>query len=261
MGPHFRLLYGMLWLVAVAAGTTLGHTRWADLSRLRLEPTVTTVVGALLAATAVAVMARALGGVVLAIWTNGPSGRWAAALTEARARRWQRADALVTAVNKVADPAAYARAMARRNRICLVPPSCPTWTSDAIIARETRIRTEYGLDLYFAWPHLLLVAPEAARRESARSLAAWTWAGEVSAWGVLFLLPGSRWWPAAAAGAIICVVGWWQGRAAWTSHTAVTEAVADLYGPALATRLRIDASQWPDLATGREITDRLRKGA
>jgi hypothetical protein len=93
-------------------------------------------------------------------------------------------------------------------------------------------------------------------RPTRRPRSPWRAARVLQAWGVLCLLLGILWWPAALAAAVMVFLGWRRGRAAVATLADLVEACYDLHIKAL-----IDAIEGPDRLLGEQINVRLRKGA
>lgn len=227
------VLPGLLYVGPATVASVLGHTRWHDLPALitwldRQTAGRVAHSGAAVALLAVAVLlgsagaglaAQALGGCVQRLWL----GTWPASLRpltrlleQHRTRRWNHAHQRLadTVIERrragvpldPADPVLRELAQ-RRNRIALAPPRRPTWIGDRIAAVDTRVWHAYGLDLTACWPRLWLIIPDTAREEVRASRLAFDTAATLTAWGLLYLPLGLRWWPALLITAVACLTG------------------------------------------------------
>lgn len=275
-------LPGLLFLATAAVGHTLSHTGWADTAAVRETarqqvsdltregtPTVVLTAAALvLTATACGLAATAVGHAVRALWlTEGrfPPGDF---LTQRRRARWNTAHDRYAARRETADlhlPCQLRevdRLAELRNRICLAEPSRPTWIGDRLAATDARIHSAYGLDVGTAWPRLWLIVSEETRTEVRLAATAFEAAAALAGWGVLYVLLGITWWPAAIAGAAVLVTAWRRGRAIVATYADLVESVVDLHGRSLAQALGITDEPGPmteDL--GAAVTSSVRKGA
>jgi hypothetical protein len=273
-------LPGLLFLATMATAGVLGQRHALDWDKLinatgtlaksydrRPVPAVVAAVAVLLAASAVGLVARGLAAGVERLWlAAGP--RWLVKpLVERRHSRWKTASQAYANARdaRKEDSAAHdARRAAladARNRIALCEPARPTWIGDRLRCAGVRIHNQYGFDLQFAWTRLWLLLPDTARHELRAARDALTAATIQTAWGLLYLGVGVRWWPAAIAGLTTAVVAWRRGRTAAATFADLVEAVADLYNADLAKSLGIKLTT--DHVTpndGRMISERLRKG-
>ncbi|MGA4959860.1 hypothetical protein [Streptomyces lavendulocolor] len=158
-----------------------------------------------------------------------------------------------------ADRAALAE---ERNAIALTRPARATWIGDRLRGVGVRVHAQYGLDFPFAWPRLWTLLPEACRNDLIAAREALAGAATQSGWGLLYLCLGLVWWPAAAAGAALMLLGWRRGREAAANLADLTEATVDLYAADLALLLGVDLpSGHVTPAVGRQLSERFRKGA
>jgi len=283
------VLPGLLLLGAIEVGRTLGQAHWADRPRLvnsatqiaqalsRHGPVTVGIaaVAALLAAASLGLLARGLGQLLQRAWLGNWPGwaGWASRRLQARRlQRWNTAqDQYAAAVlrshdgRQVSDPngAGLEDLAARRNAIALAPPSRPTWMGDRMASVEARVRAEYGLDLAAAWPRLWLVFPDSTRASLRDAYNGFATNATLAAWGVLYLLLGVLWWPAAVVGFGVLWSGWDRGHEAIDVLASLVEATVDIHGRDLATALGLIAPEQTTLepATGQSVTRRLRKGA
>ena len=235
-------------------------------------PTVATLLvtaAGLLFGAAVAGLAAAAAGLLVA-WTWGMTGTaWLSGrLAGWRRRRWERADAEVAAAERelLADltdtalRARTARAIARREAICLAPAERPTWIGDRLHAADFRVYRSYAIDLATVWPRLWLVLPEATRGELSAVQDRCSSAARLTGWGVLYLLLGVFWWPALIVGAVVLLAARHRARRAVGVYAELVEAAVDLYGRELATHLGLDCTGRLTAGTGAEITAIVGKG-
>ncbi|MGA5421857.1 hypothetical protein [Streptomyces lavendulocolor] len=264
---------GALFVALAAAGSALGHRHALDRRLLgraieelathydRRPVSAVLLFVAVLAAAAVAgLLARALGTVVERAWLiSGPAwltGR----LVRRRQDRWTAAAGRAAAAEQAAaDRAALAE---ERNAIALTRPARATWIGDRLRGVGVRVHAQYGLDFPFAWPRLWTLLPEACRNDLIAAREALASAATQSGWGLLYLCLGLVWWPAAAAGAALMLLGWRRGREAAANLADLTEATVDLYAADLALLLGVDLpSGHVTPAVGRQLSERFRKGA
>ncbi|GAA2440808.1 hypothetical protein [Streptomyces lavendulocolor] len=269
---------GALFVALAAAGSALGHRHALDRRLLgraveelathydRRPVSAVLLFVAVLAAAAVAgLLARALGTVVERAWLiSGPAwltGR----LVRRRQDRWTDAASRAAAGRSAAaeESAADRAALAEeRNAIALTRPARATWIGDRLRGVGVRVHAQYGLDFPFAWPRLWTLLPEACRNDLIAAREALAGAATQSGWGLLYLCLGVVWWPAAAAGAALMLLGWRRGREAAANLADLTEATVDLYAADLALLLGVDLpSGHVTPAVGRQLSERFRKGA
>jgi hypothetical protein len=254
---------GLLFVAAVATAVELGQRHSLDLARLvgaaqrlanrfdhRPVPALLAVLAAGLAACAVGVVCAGLSGMLEYLWLRDRP-RWR---VRQRTKQWLASNAAYEAATPGTDEAA--RLAAARNAIALAKPARATWTGDRLAASGRRVWAEYGLDLTFSWPRLWLFLPDTARDEIRQAGRAFTAARVLQAWGVLYLLLGSLWWPAALAGAVTVFLGWRRGRAGVATLADLIEACYDLHIKGL-----VEAIEGPDRLLGEQVNVRLRKGA
>jgi hypothetical protein len=272
---------GLLFLGACAAGGTLGQRGWNDVRPLLAATRRTAhtldeqgAVAAALALLAILLLSAAAGLTSYAVAAGVQRlwlGQWpppdrvpARWLVDRRHRRWQRLhDEYAALVGSPGDAPLRAAAIATaRNRIAPARPRRATWMGDRVAAVETRVHGQYALDLVAAWSRLWLVASDTTRTELRQAHERFTASTGVAAWGTLYLLLGARWWPAAAIGATLIVIGWRTGRVAADGLADLLEATVDVHGRDLAAALGVPAEDGPlTPESGEEITRRLRKGA
>ncbi|MFI7502605.1 hypothetical protein ACIBVL_29845 [Streptomyces sp. NPDC049687] len=275
------VLPGLLFTGVAVVGGTLGHAHALDpdhlLSRAAAHSrdvrdtggtaVLLAVLGALLAAAGAGLLAQALAVPVRALWL----GRWPRplhplrrALVHRRAARWQRLQELYAEQVERPDPdrVLIDELAARRNRIAPAPPTRPTWIGDRIAATDRRVHTEYGLDLTSAWPRLWLTVPEEVRVELRAGRSALDAAVTTAGWGLLYLLLGLVWWPAAPVGAGTLVAAWRRGRTGTHELAELAESTVDLHGARLGAALGLCPQDAPlTRELGRRITALLRKGS
>ncbi|MEU0666710.1 hypothetical protein ABZ508_13200 [Streptomyces lavendulocolor] len=291
---------GALFVALAATGSALGHRHALDRRLLgraveelathydrRPVSAVLLFVAVLAAAAVVGLLARALGTVVERAWLiSGPAwltgrlvrrrqDRWTIAASRAAAGRAAAAEQAPAGRAAAAEQAASGRAAAaeqaaadraalaeERNAIALTRPARATWIGDRLRGVGVRVHAQYGLDFPFAWPRLWTLLPEACRNDLIAAREALACAATQSGWGLLYLCLGLVWWPAAAAGAALMLLGWRRGREAAANLADLTEATVDLYAADLALLLGVDLpSGHVTPAVGRQLSERFRKGA
>lgn len=284
-----RWLAGLVWpgVVFVAVGAMavrLGQSRWWDLrllgeelNRLATGPlardtgsVVLVALAVVLASTVAASAAQSLERLVVSLWTHD-WGRLGAALTRRRRRRWAAAmDSYETALRAKArqlrspgtdtEPLPDIQALARAcDRIALTEPARPTWIGDRMLAAASHVQAGYDLDLASAWPRLWLLLSEDTRAPLVHAQNDFTGAARRVGWGVLYVVLGLLWWPAALIGLGLCVVGWRQGRGTVAVLADLVEAVVDLHVGALGAALGHTTNGTFTPADGRAVTLLLRK--
>jgi hypothetical protein len=274
------VLPGLLYVGVAIIGGVLGQRRWDDIAAARSwvdrvggGPAMSTAGGVILilgavlvACNAAGLAARLLGVLTLRWWLGAwppPLRRLTARAVGRRRDRWTALQARFESA-ALADPRQDddARELAdARNRIAVAQPRRPTWMGDRLAAVETRVGTAYGLDLVSCWPRMWLVIPSPARDELTAARANVDAAATLAGWGVLYLLLGVAWWPAAAVGLLIWLTAYRAGRHTVAVQADLIESVLDLYAATLARSLGIDCPGMLAPATGAEVTRRLRKGS
>jgi len=277
------VLPGVVFVAALVVAVRLGHGHWADfgglgddVNRFAESPAARSTgsvlliaVGVVVGSVAAAAVAHALQHAVVRVWTAG-WGRLGEPLVRRRRQRWtEAATRHRTALREKArakragdetslpDTAALAAA---RDRIALTEPSLPTWIGDRMLAVDARVRGAYDLDLGSAWPRLWLLLPEDARTPVTEARTEFAAAARMGAWGTLYLLVGTVWWPAALIGAGTWLTAWWQGRAAMAKLAELVEAAVDLHAATLATAIGHAPGGPFTPADGVTVTRVLRKG-
>lgn len=233
------------------------------------HPSTGTLIAALAAvAAASAGLAFAVDGaaqVIEYLWFSfgwGPPGALAA---DRRQRAWDRADerygnALAARYRRQdASDGALDAALDARDRICLIRPAGPSWMADRIRATGERVHLAYGIDLVSLWPRLWLTVPDATRAELGTARAAVTRDARLFAWGLLYLVPATWWWPALAITAVTCPLAWYQARLATNALASLTESAVDLHLRDVAARLLLPADPGSYPEAGAEMTRLLRK--
>ncbi|WP_333766837.1 hypothetical protein [Streptomyces sp. IBSBF 2435] len=174
-----------------------------------------------------------------------------------RRERWAAHDAAASA----GSPEERLRHTVLRNRVALARPESATWMGDRLLALETRVFNEYGLDFLSAWPRLWLVVPESCRAELRSASASWRRATCWGAWALLYGVLAVVWWPLVLLMGVTLLWAVRSARGAVEAATDLAEAVVDLYAKDLAAELGIAAPDGRvDPSVGRLITMRLRKG-
>jgi hypothetical protein len=280
---------GLLFVAALWAGLLLGQSNALDGAMLVERSadevhswgsgstvTVGVIVISLAVATAASFLAGQVGSLVERSWSakgpawwvklgrDGQLGRWQVA--KGRRARWLEADqayrtAIAEATDASADLPLQGELAARRNQIALAEPQRPTWIGDRLRVVGERVHHQYGLDPNAAWPRLWLVLPEATREELRTARAELAGAARLVGWALVFaVLAAALWWPAAVVAAILAPIGWNEARTRAETFASLVEASFDVYSVALAAAVQpADGAVTP--AIGREISERLRKGA
>lgn len=274
-----QLLPGLLWVCTAALAWQLGWAhaldvhaaeplfRWFDGTHpagQTIAVTVAALIGAAGAGMAAAGVAAVVRGIRPAAARSGPARR----LRAGRLRRWERrrrfaeqleAEALGSAVGSVAAGPQIAAARARQYAVSMERPEHATWVSDRLRANTIRIHRAYGLDLALVWPRLWTLLPESVRTDIAAAQGSYTASEVLAGWAVLYALLGLAWGPAMLIAAGILAVAAIRARSAADVFCQLVEAAVDLYGPALATQLRIPCDGMLTREIGGTIDEFLRK--
>ncbi|PRY37410.1 hypothetical protein [Umezawaea tangerina] len=243
------VLPGLLFVAVATCGRLLGHGRAlrpgvlpAEVDRLvrGLSGTSTAfaVAGLLLAATAAGVAARAVAAAVRRVWTARRPRRWVA---------WRHRRALAAAPERL--PVQYL-------------PARATPVGDRFRLVDERVAVQFGLSVVLAWPRLWLLVAEPTAAAVRLAAARYRAATETTAWGVLYLVLGAVWWPAAVVGAAVVVVGYRQSRVRGGVLADVVEATVDVHQKQLAEAVGVDLPHGRVTpAEGLRINDVLNKRA
>ncbi len=275
------MLPGALFAGVVVLARVLGHRHAVDGTTLadRLHGVaagpagdggttlLVTAAGFLFGAAVAGLVAAAAGLLVEWMWGLTGSAWLSGRFTAWRRRRWARADAEVAAAERallmdMSDAelrTRTARALARRDAICLVSADRPTWIGDRLHAADLRVHHGYAVDLATVWPRLWLVLPETTRGELTAVQDRCASAARLTGWGVLYLLVGGFWWPALAVGGIVLCTARYRARQAVGVYADLVEAAVDLYGRELATQLGLACPGRLTAEIGAEITAIARK--
>ncbi|MEV6012013.1 hypothetical protein AB0M29_35070 [Streptomyces sp. NPDC051976] len=177
-------------------------------------------------------------------------------LLRRRLRQWEEAHRLAGREGPEGD-----RHAAERNRIALARPRSPTWMGDRVLAVESRVRGEYGLDLPSAWPRFWLLLPDGTRAALRAAERDWRSAVDAAAWALLFAVLALAWWPLSALAVLGAAAAAGRARAAVETATDLVEAAVDLYARDLAHGLGVapEAGEVTP-AVGRLLNTRFRKG-
>lgn len=274
------VLPGLVFAVVAAIAVTLGQRRWADTDLLveraagvadvpddRARVAVVLALAAVCASTlAAGFAAQAAGRFVELLWLGrwpAPLGPLRGTLTRRRTRRWEQADAALQRAHAARTSPEVRDALAgRRNAIGLGRPAMPTWIGDRLALVDRRIHAEYGLDLAFAWPRMWLILPEHVRGELRSTSAEFGESAVLAGWGLLYLLLGVVWWPAAPGGLVVLAEARRRGRVAAANLGDLAEAAVDLHVLALARALGLDEGAATfTVPVGRRVAERLAKGS
>jgi len=289
------VLPGALYLAAIIAAATLGHTHPFTAGRLtdRLDHwtaaahprsltglTVVLLIAFLLAAAACGLAAQALGTLTERLWLAAdwagwpaPLRRLAAARTHRRRQRWdqattdfrqareQAAGALAQArLTGTTPPPPTGLAIARRrlSRIAAESPERPTWMGDRVNAVAVRLDRELDLDLGIVWPYLWLTAPDTARSEITAAREALGRATTLAGWGLLYLVAGALWWPGLLVALATLVTALRHARTVTDTYALLVEATVRLHAADLARDLGLDHTGPLTRQTGSALTSLLR---
>ncbi|MFI6372014.1 hypothetical protein [Streptomyces sp. NPDC050546] len=142
------------------------------------------------------------------------------------------------------------------------PTEPRTWIGKRMALLDQRIGAQYfGLRISLVWPRLWLLLEEDLRKAvgtlQERIGSTCTLAG----WGLLYLLLGLVWWPAALVGIAVLATAWRRGREAVHGYASLVEAVVDVRQTDLAAALGVDLPQGViTAAEAAKINERLDKG-
>ncbi|MEV6702489.1 hypothetical protein AB0M68_36035 [Streptomyces sp. NPDC051453] len=226
------VLPGALFVSAAMCGRWLGHSHALDTRRLqdmvqrvgqqldgRPAAVLLAVAGALLGATGAGLAVQGTAAGVRRAWVARRPARWVA---------WRRRRAQ--------------SALTRRGHT--VPtrylPARATTIGDRFRLVDQRVDAQYGLAVALAWPRLWLLLADAATTAIRDATTRYRAATETTAWGILYLLLGAIWWPAALAGLVMVTVGQVRGRATGAALADLVEAAVDIHQRPLAETLGID---------------------
>jgi hypothetical protein len=247
------IIPGLIFLTGVTLAVRLGQGNALNAAALHTEinaiaagpashstgAILLIAVGALAGSIGAALAATVVGKLVQRAWLL--PGTWkylpAWALRQWRVRRWRKADERVQAAKAAGVADDLAAAVVRRDAICLVEASRPTWIGDRFRALDLRIYRAYGLDLSAAWPGLWTISPPDSRNDLTAAQEAYASAARLVAWGLLYLLISPWWWPSAIIGGVTILVGWSSARSATEIFARLAEVTVDLYAGDLARRL------------------------
>jgi hypothetical protein len=249
------LLPGAGFLLAVACAVMLGHGHAFDVGLLveRLSSfahdhsggvqVAILAVLIVLGAAAAATLARATGRVAESVWI----GQWPVFLATPLVAIRTKRDTAPEGINPVP---AYR-------------PQLPTWMGDRFRVLNARIFAEYqGLHLGLIWPRMWVLLDEPALVSVQMVNGQFQAATVLTGWGVLYLVLGGWWFPAAVIGAGTMLAGWRRGRTCTDTLATLIESTVDtqLAGLCAALNLSIGpAGISPELAA--RINHRLNKGA
>ncbi|MEU0489271.1 hypothetical protein ABZ249_08575 [Nocardiopsis sp. NPDC006139] len=93
---------------------------------------------------------------------------------------------------------------------------------------EEQVGLYYRVDLKLLWPRLWLVLSPTVRNELRAAITAVDTAVGVGAWGVVYLVLGLWWWPAAVGGAAMLAVGLFMARERAADLAALMETAVDI---------------------------------
>ena len=262
---------GLLYLGAVIVAAVLGQAHalsYPDLSRKiaawAASPTLKSaggtvlIIAAVLAGSVLAGLAAAAGGrFIEMLWTLPGDHVPASWLADWRRNRSRKAKAIADAPGST--PAQVRKAIARADRICLIEADRPTWIGDRLRACHVRIDRAYGLDLNAAWPRLWLIVPDTFRTELGTARDAFSGAGRLTAWAILYLALGIWWWPAILIALVTGVTAVVRAHLATSNLADLIESAADLQGRDLAAQLDQNLTGPMTPAIGKLLSTRMRK--
>ncbi len=141
-------------------------------------------------------------------------------------------------------------------------PARATPVGDRFRLVDERVAVQFGLSVVLAWPRLWLLVAEPTAAAVRLAAARYRAATETTAWGVLYLVLGAVWWPAAVVGAAVVVVGYRQSRVRGGVLADVVEATVDVHQKQLAEAVGVDLPHGRVTpAEGLRINDVLNKRA
>jgi hypothetical protein len=248
------LLPGLLFAAVAEVARLLGHRHALDSRHLTTqldqlsqdlhgEPTtiVLAIAAVLLAATAAGLASQALAATVHTAWTTRHPRRWVD-------RRHERAK-IASKQRPQPPPERYL-------------PARATLIGDRFRLIGERVDAQYGLAVALAWPRLWLLFEDRTRTAIQTAYGQYHAAATLSAWGLLYLVVGSIWWPAALAGLGALAVGYRRGRTTAGVLADLIEAAVDTHQCALASAVGVALPHGritPD--EGLQINDILNKRA
>ena len=271
------VLPGLMFVAAVFAATTLGHS--LDLGRLigtvtRMATSVSQQSGSLAMAVAIVPVLSAAAGLAAAASAKLVAWLWfepwsAALLVNRRISRWKAAsqefDAARDDTTSASAPEYQARLdslAAKRNAVSLGPPVRPTWMGDRLRSISTRVWSWYRLDLEFAWPRLWLLLSDSEQESIRAAHNRLDLAVALAGWGVLYAMLAIWSWPAALIAVALVAVAHRQSLTAVDTLAHLVEASFDLHATDLARALGFEVTPGTLSPTvGAEVTAHLRKNA
>jgi hypothetical protein len=266
LGQHRALQFARLdqWATQVGASAA-----WHSPAAILLV-----AVGALAASTTAGYAATALGSLIRRAWMlpgRMPPSSW---LRGWRETRWndvnlRARDAELAALAQVnlsssagaqaqAPLESAAKALTRRDAICLVEPARPTWVADRLRAAGERVMKNYGVDLNVAWPRIWSLASEPVRSDIATAQSAYGDSARLVAWSAFYLAIGVWWWPSAVIAVAVCGAGWVRARDSIGALSELVESATDLYLRELAERIGLPVPGSVTADLGDRITALLR---
>ncbi|HZD15813.1 MAG TPA: hypothetical protein VE196_11960 [Pseudonocardiaceae bacterium] len=251
-------LPGVVFVTVAVWGVLASHGRafqvdgpWRQLERFGTQDGILPVIAAVglgAAAIATGYVARGAGAVVRTAWFGcwrGPAAPVGAFRTARRRARVER--------------------RAQERDVEVVPaylPTQSTWMADRFQLAEARVAAQYsGLALTSIWPRLWLLVPDDIRVHVAASSTNLESASVLAGWGLLYLVLGTIWYPAALVGLVLVLAGWRQGRARSDALAELIESTVDVHLSLLLKAFGIDGP--PDHVTSEiaaRVNDRARKG-
>lgn len=253
------LLPGAGFLLAAYCAVVLGHRHALDTDLLLDESTrfatdnsagpriAVVVVATLLLAAAAGFVAEVAARLVEVVWIGrwrGPAALLARPMTKLRLNR----------------------ALAKQSGVKPVPsylPQEPTWMADRFRLLSARVAAQYhGLRLGLVWPRLWILLGDPVRAPVQAANTQFQAATIVTGWGVLYILLGIQWFPAAILGLATVVTGWRRGRTQTAVLSDLMESIVDTHLSQLAAAINQPIGPTgltPELVA--RINDQLQKGA
>ena len=121
-------------------------------------------------------------------------------------------------------------------------PSRASAVGDRFRLIGARVEAQYGLDVVLVWPRLWLMISAEARGEVQTAYENYRAATRLVSWGILYLVVGAYWWPAAFIGAVSIGVGHYRGQKSSALVADLVESTVDLHHKELAEALSIALS-------------------
>ncbi|AXK36203.1 hypothetical protein DVA86_30055 [Streptomyces armeniacus] len=118
-------------------------------------------------------------------------------------------------------------------------PERATRIGDHLLLAEKRVAAQYEVALVRVWPRLWQLCDDSQRAPTQLAWDRYTAASVRAAWSLGYLALGTLWWPAAVAGAALCLSAWTAARRAAAELGILVEALTDVKLQELATALGV----------------------